>query len=312
MKELDEFYAEWDSDALYMVAHTSGSTGQPKEIHLLKSDMTASAKATNEFFGINSRSTLVCPLSLDYIAAKMMAVRARVAGAKLVMQTPSNTLNIDCETDLLAIVPSQVDSLLTQPTLSESVHNIIIGGAPLSAERRSRLINAGFNAYETYGMTETCSHVALKRITDEFFTAIAGVTFAVDDRWCLVVNVPHMSIKQVVTNDVVELHSSTAFTWLGRYDNVINTGGIKVHPEVLERKIAKIIGEGNTFFVTGVPHPMWGQLVVMAIVAEPEAIPAIEAKLSQNLDHRIMPKKIIAVDGVKRTANGKIIRQILG
>ncbi len=312
MKELDEFYAEWDSDAQYMVAHTSGSTGQPKEIHLLKSDMTASAKATNEFFGINSRSTLVCPLSLDYIAAKMMAVRARVAGAKLVMLTPSNTLNIDCETDLLAIVPSQVDSLLTQPKLSESVHNIIIGGAPLSAERRNRLINAGFNAYETYGMTETCSHVALKRITDEFFAAIAGVTFAVDDRGCLVVNVPHMSIKQVVTNDVVELHSSTAFTWLGRYDNVINTGGIKVHPEVLEREIAKIIGEGHTFFVAGVPHPIWGQQVVMAIVAEPEAIPAIEAKLSQNLDHRIMPKKIIAVDGVKRTANGKIIRQILG
>jgi O-succinylbenzoic acid--CoA ligase len=312
MTEYKDFYAEWMSDADCVVAHTSGSTGKPKEIHLPKSDMIASARATNAFFGIGRGSVLVCPLSLDYIAAKMMAVRSIIADARLVMMPPSNTLTIDGEVDLLAIVPSQVDSLLAQPHLAKAIHNIIIGGAPLSDERRKQLIAAGFNAYETYGMTETCSHVALKHIRDNAFTAIAGVTFATDSRGCLVVNVPHMSINQVVTNDVVELHGSSSFTWLGRYDNVINTGGIKVHPEVLEREIADIIGDDCIFFVTGEPHPKWGQQVVMAIVTNAANIPQIEAKLAQKLDHRVMPKKIIAVDGVKRTANGKIIRQILG
>jgi O-succinylbenzoic acid--CoA ligase len=312
MTTYTDFCKEWQSESNYMIAHTSGSTGTPKEIRLLKADMCASARATNKFFNITSDAVLVCPLSLDYIAGKMMAVRALESGAKLVLQKPSNALSIEGDVDLLAIVPSQVDSLLQQPSLSESIRNIIIGGAPLSNERRKQLIAGGFNAYETYGMTETCSHVALKHIKDDYFTAITGASFDVDDRDCLVVNVPYMSIKRVVTNDVVELHNSTSFTWLGRYDNVINTGGLKVHPEILEKQIAEIIGDDYVFFVTGIPDEKWGQQVVMAIKTTADDAKRIGKILENELDHRTMPKKIFAVEDVKRTSSGKIIRQILG
>jgi O-succinylbenzoic acid--CoA ligase len=307
-----DFYNEWLSSCNYIVAHTSGSTGAPKEIHLLKSDMVASARATNDYFGIKQGDNLVCPLSLDYIAAKMMAVRAIVADANLVLQKPSNHLCISCNTALLAIVPSQVESLLEQPELCRDIKNIIIGGAPLANESRQRLISAGYNAYETYGMTETCSHVALKHIKDDYFKAIGSVTFSLDSRGCLVVSVPHMSMQSVVTNDVVQLIDDTTFKWLGRYDNVINTGGIKVHPEILESRISELIGSEIPFYIVGAPHPKWGQQVVMVVESSQKVADNIADILRGKLDHRIMPKKIFAVQKLERTPNGKLKRQIIG
>lgn len=309
---LQEFYSEWCSDDLYVNAHTSGSTGKPKAIQLLKSDMRASAKATNEFFNVKDGDNLVCPLSLDYIAGKMMVVRAELADANLVLQTPSNQLNISCDTKLLAIVPSQVESLLSRPDLYCKIKNIIIGGAPLSDELRKRLASAGLNAYETYGMTETCSHVALRHISQYCFTAIPGATFDVDSRGCLIVNVPYMSVGRVITNDVVELVGTTSFKWLGRYDNVINSGGIKIYPETLERQIVQIIGDKYIFFIGSLPHPVWGEEIVMYIESTQEVADAVYSKLRDVLDHKLLPKKIIAVKEILRTPNGKLKRQIIG
>jgi O-succinylbenzoic acid--CoA ligase len=312
MSRYSEFYSQWQSELEYIIAHTSGSTGIPKEIRLQKCDMIASALATNKFFKINESDTLVCPLSLDYIAAKMMVVRALESNAKLILLKPSNNLSLNYECKLLSIVPSQVDSLVAHPQMSALINNVIIGGAPLSEKRRSALISCGYNAYETYGMTETCSHVALKHLKDDRFTALPGVTFTTDDRDCLVINIPYMSVKQIITNDVVKLVNKSSFIWLGRYDNVINTGGVKVHPEILEREISNIIGDKYIFYITSEQNSKWGQTVVMVIKAKRNEIEPIRVALLNNLDHKIMPKKIIAVEDVKRTSNGKIIRQILG
>lgn len=312
MNTYKDFQKEWLSDSKYMVAHTSGSTGTPKEIHLQKDDMIASAKATNEFFNIRSGDNLVCPLSLNYIAAKMMAVRAIIADANLILQKPSNDLCVNEPAKLLAIVPSQVDSLLAQPTLTDTIENIIIGGAPLSMEKREALISVGFNAYETYGMTETCSHVALKHIKDDCFTAIGNTTFELDNRGCLVINIPHLLTNRVVTNDVVTLHDERTFSWLGRIDNVINSGGIKIHPELLEKKISEIIGDRYPFYIAGMPSDKWGQEVVLVIEAEQEVADDFLRKISESMDHKFIPKKIIAVRKIQRTPNGKIIRQIVG
>jgi O-succinylbenzoic acid--CoA ligase len=312
MNSYNDFLNEWQSNGDYMIAHTSGSTGAPKEIRLLKSDMIASAKATNDFFGVRSGDNLVCPLSLNYIAAKMMAVRAIVADANLILIRPSNDLNFNCNAKILAIVPSQVDSLIAQPQLKTLIENVIIGGAPLVDEKRQELITLGYNAFETYGMTETCSHVALKHITEDSFSAVENITFDVDNRDCLIVNVPHMSIKRVITNDVVKLYDNKTFTWLGRYDNVINSGGIKIHPEVLEKQIAEILGSKYTFYIAGAPHPKWGQQVILIIEANQDTANQIMSELAIHLDHKYLPKKVIAVRKIQRTSNGKIIRQILG
>ncbi len=312
MAGLKDFAYEWLSDSDYIVAHTSGSTGTPKEILLPKADMTVSARATNQRFSITSQSTLAAPLSINYIAGKMMWVRAHEAGCNLLEMPVSNELTIDCDIDLLAIVPSQVESLLTQTDAPKKIRNLIIGGAPLSDSLRHKLIVKGFNAFLTYGMTETCSHVAISKISDEdnLFEAMPGISFATDSRGCLVINAPQYSFKQLVTNDIVNLVSPTSFIWVGRYDNIINSGGIKISPEQLEKSIKQFIDKN--FYIVGEPDNKWGQVAVMIFEGHEDEESDILQTMRTNLDHRLCPKKAIAVDKLPKTSNGKIQRKTIG
>ena len=305
----DDFMAQWLDSSLFISAHTSGSTGSPKPVSLLKSDMMASARATNAFFEIGECAIFHCPLSLDYIAVKMMAVRAFMAAGKAFFETPSNNPHfIAC--DLLAIVPSQVDALINNKDIIPLIKNIIIGGAPLSDERRHKLVECKANAFETYGMTETCSHIALKKITsndDAPFVALPGITFSLDSRGCLCAKLPHMSIKQVVTNDLAEIISSTSFRWLGRYDNIINSGGIKIIPEELEQQLRKYLEQSITFYITSAPDPKWGEKVVLVVETGENNINNIQQALDKiPSTHR--PKEIICVKNIDHTSNGKIRR----
>lgn len=307
----DSFIDEWHNDSPLIVAHTSGSTGTPKAIRLLKDDMRASARATNRFFGLGEGAVFVVPLSMNYIAAKMMAVRADVSGGYCVALSPANEFKLpDGAIDLLAIVPSQVDCLLRHSQWASRVHNIIIGGAPLSDALRKRLVHSGFNAYETYGMTETCSHVALKRIGQDFFAAVPGVLFSVDERGCLVVDVEHFAgERHFVTNDIVELVDRRHFRWLGRYDNVINSGGIKIVPEQLEERIRALVPDIDfEFIVTGRPSERWGQEVIVKAETGQCHLDEVFGPLRELLPHTHLPKAFIAVTALPRTANGKLRR----
>ena len=307
---VEEFEREWLDDKPWIEAHTSGSTGAPKAIRLLKKDMIASAMATNTFFGLGSGDTFVCPLSSDYIAGKMMAVRAWLAGGRLLMLPPANNFAFTGSCSLLAIVPSQVEGLVKNCIQVCRTANIIIGGAPLSDDRRRMLIESGLNAYETYGMTETCSHIALKHISEETFTAVGDTVFSVDGRGCLVAEVPSLSVGRVVTNDIVELTDSRHFRWRGRFDNVINTGAIKVYPEELEKMIAEILHPAYEFCIVGIPDDKWGQTV--AIVAETDALSLARdcERLRERLPHHMLPRRQYAVKALTRTANGKIKRVV--
>lgn len=311
MASVEEFMREWQSDCPYIISHTSGSTGAPKEILLLKDDMRVSARATNLRFGITQNSVLACPLSVDYIAGKMMHIRAAEAGCPIISLPVSNRLEIDCDIDLLAIVPSQVESLLTRENASEKIKNVIIGGAPLSDDLAARLCHSGINAYATYGMTETCSHVALAKITgsENIFEAMPGISFHTDDRGCLVINAPQFSFKQLVTNDIVQLISPTEFIWLGRYDNVINSGGIKIFPETLEKEIAKYID--CPFYITSEKDSKWGEVPVIVFEGDPAQEKEIIDLLRSKLDHRRCPSRSYAVEKLPLTPNGKILRKPL-
>ena len=206
---VDDFLAEWHNADDFITAHTSGSTGTPKVIHLLKSDMLASARATNARFGIGARSRGLLCLSPDYIAGKMMIVRA-----------------------LDADHPDRLARLAT----------IIGGGGPVSPELENKLADLNANAYSTYGMTETCSHIAVRRIgIDRHYTTLAPTTVSADSRGCLVARMPHLSVGEVTTNDIVDILSATEFRWRGRIDNAINSGGVKIIPEELEREIADLL-----------------------------------------------------------------------
>ena len=305
---ITEFEKEWHDDSNFINAKTSGSTGSPKPIRLLKSDMKASAIATNAFFGLGPGSVYACPLDFDYIAAKMMAVRADVVGGVVAAIPPSNNFYISYAIDLLAIVPSQADCLLRHPEWASAIKNVIIGGAPLSRKRADALVDAGFNCWQTYGMTETCSHVALRRLESSEYTALPGVTFSVDERGCLIIDAPHFAARRFVTNDIVTLLSPTTFVWHGRYDNVINSGGIKIHPEELEARIKDLLNPDFDFYITGRADEKWGQAVVLVAEAEAEILAKVEQQLSNVLDHKELPKAYESVDALPRTANGKLKR----
>lgn len=307
MATVEDFINEWRDASDYIVAHTSGSTGQPKEIRLLKSDMAASAKATNAFFGIDSRSAIGLPLSVDYIAGKMAVVRSLLAGCRLLEMPVSNELHIDSRVDLLSVVPSQVDSLLSVPT--DKIGAVIVGGAALSPSRRAALAVTGIRAFASYGMTETCSHVALCDISDssDVYRAMPGITFSADDRDCLVIEAPAFSFRRLVTNDIVELVDASSFRWRGRYDNIINSGGIKFAAEELERLYSAFIE--RPFYVTAIPDDKWGEAIAVVVEDDASVAESLLTALRHNVDHRRCPKKIIAVDSIENTSNGKIKRK---
>ena len=311
---IHNFIEEWNNSSDYVVAHTSGSTGTPKEIRLFKRDMLASAKVTNGFFGITEKSRMLLCLSPSYIAGKMMIVRSIVSGAELVFEKPSNDVLADYEGepfDLVAVVPSQVVGLLEHKERLKYVRAMLIGGSAVTSKLEKRLVALGVNAYASYGMTETCSHIALRKIgASDFFTAVGPVQFRIDERGCLCADVPHLSIKEVVTNDVVELLSPTEFRWIGRFDNVINTGGIKVYPEDVERILNKIIGD--RFYISSQPSEKWGEEIVLVLerdIIGQEEEQMLFDKMKGVLSPYQVPKKIFCLPKFEETATGKVKRK---
>lgn len=308
----EQFLNQWFNSEPYVVAQTSGSTGKPKDILLPKQQMEASAKATNSFFGLDDTSVFHCPLSASYIAGKMMLVRALVAHGTCIMEDPSNhPAFMPC--DLLAIVPTQVDHLFKHPHLAPLIKNIIIGGSALSGIRARKLVETGFHAFETYGMTETCSHVALREVatSESNFIALPGITFRLTDGSRLVINAPALGIEGLVTNDVAELTGPNQFRLLGRADNVINSGGIKLHPEVIERKIHAFAPDDfPPFYLTGIPDEKWGQALQMVVEqASAFSLTHIKSLLRHNLPPHLMPKSILILKQLPRTATGKLVRK---
>lgn len=307
---LNDLLAEWHNGKPFIEAHTSGSTGAPKAIRLPKADMIASARATNLRFGINATSKLAIPLSMDYIAGKMMAVRSIVAGGcELEVIEPSNKFAYSGSADLLSVVPSQVPHLLANAKRwTCSTQGVIVGGAPLDMALQKELADCGYKAFCSYGMTETCSHVALQPVTGkaEPMTAMPGVTFSQDHRDCLVINAPAYSWQTLVTNDVVRLVSPTEFYWLGRADNVINSGGIKIQAETLESQLAELVP--YPLMVRALPDAKWGEVVELVVAAPETARPAIEAAIKHLPDRRQIPKAVTLLPSLPTTPNGKLKR----
>lgn len=314
--EAGDFIEEWCSDCKYINAHTSGSTGKPKPIKLQKADMRASARATNTFFGIKSDSFLVSPLSTNYIAGKMMIVRAIEAGCRLHIESPSNCpLQTDYpQIALLPIVPSQLRHLQKNPHLFGLINALLIGGAQLNPIQELELSSAKICAWQSYGMTETCSHVALKRIgnKNDIYHALPGITFTSDEMDRLIIHAPEFSFKELHTNDIVDLIDIRSFRWRGRADNVINSGGIKVFPEEIEDRLTEVLGPGITFYIIPEPHTIWGQAPTLIIEKGDFDTESIKNKIvwfaKEKLSPPERPSDIIFVDRIQRTQNGKLRR----
>lgn len=311
MMTQQEFYDTWYPEE-GLVAHTSGSTGKPKEIRLPRELVERSALRTNGFFGIGQGSRLHVPLDFNYIAAKMMAIRAEMSGATLTSETPSNRpmkdMRSDEVIDLLAVVPSQMEYILDNLNNLPELRTIIIGGGVVPEAIKRRITESGLNAWETYGMTETASHIALRKVGEDWFEILEGITISQDPEGCLVIDMD--CSPSICTNDMVEMMDSRRFRILGRRDNVINTGGKKVYAEELEMSLGEI-WEGFEFAITSRPDVKWGERIVAVVascgISEEELLTLARKKIEPHL----VPKEIRFVSELPRTSNGKISRSQL-
>lgn len=307
---IGKFIAAWLNAVPTLTVKTSGSTGKPKKIALQKSQMIASAKATGTFFNTGEGTKALLCLSADYIAGKMMLVRAMVLGWHLHVVAPEKDAltQYDNDYDFVAMVPYQVHHSLKA---LQKVKILIIGGGSVSTTLQDQLKQLKTKVYETYGMTETITHIAVKAINGDqaasYFKALPEVYFSLDDRGCLVIDAPTIASQKVVTNDVVQLISATAFSWLGRYDNVINSGGVKIHPELVEEKLAPFID--LPFIITSEPDEALGERVLIACETKQ---PIDKQKLLAAFTHVApyeKPKRIITLSQFPYTETGKIKRK---
>lgn len=309
---LADFLSAWWDDRDFVVGHTSGSTGEPKRIELSKRSMCESARRTNAFFGLKRGDAILLCLSANYIAGKMMVVRAIVGGLNLYVEPAASLPNVAGRFDLVSMVPMQVHALRMSGEGEERMGRIrylLVGGSPMQRTEAEWLHSLPVKTYISYGMTETVSHVALALLeqgSEPLYEALPDVRFSTDERECLVIHADYLAGSPFVTNDVVRLHSDHSFSWLGRWDNVINTGGVKVFPEKMEKKIEGLLEV--PFYFTSETDEKFGQRVVLRIESEPFATDDLLRRLSERLTPYEMPKEVEFVPRFERTESGKVRR----
>lgn len=313
-KHIGDFLSDWLDDASTLEVKTSGSTGIPKTILLEKQQMVNSAIATGDFFDLKARHTALLCLPVEYIAGKMMLVRALILGLELDYVSPSsNPLEfVDKSYDFCAMIPLQLQNTIDK---IEQIKTLIVGGAAVSTQLKNQVQHKSTRVFETYGMTETITHVALKKVNhstdssaENNFKALLDVSFSKDKRGCLIIEASKVTSERVITNDLVRLVSDREFEWLGRYDNVINSGGIKLSPEQIEVKLTALITQ--PFFVAGLEDETLGQKLVLLVEGNSDS-GAILSKISNShlLERFEIPKAIYFLSKFATTDNGKIRRK---
>ncbi|TDQ19420.1 O-succinylbenzoic acid--CoA ligase [Algoriphagus boseongensis] len=320
-KESISFCKFWLNGTTEFNQQTSGSTGIPKTIRISRSQFLASAKGTGEFFQMGENSRILCCLNPAYIAGKMMLVRAMVWNCELVLVEPNSDPLKNCsgEFDLAAFVPLQVEGTFNNPeslAKLKSIKNLIIGGAPLSSGLKQKLISSQISAYQTYGMTETVSHIALARIEagEMLYKTLPGVIIGKDERGALWVLSEMGGPEKIQTNDRIELFSPNSFHWLGRVDFVINSGGIKHFPEELEQKIEPLVDKyfpNSRFFIFGESDEKLGEKIVLLVERKENQKSAIDLleDLKNVLNKYEIPKAIYLRTEFAETPTGKIDRK---
>lgn len=318
-KEIAIFLLELFDEKDFVIVKTSGSTGNPKEIKLLKTQMIKSAQLTGQFFNLRENDNALLCLPVKYIAGKMMLVRAIVLGLNLITIEPnSNPLTTlkSNKIQFAAFIPLQLINSLSKLEKLNQIEKLIVGGAEFPENLKDKVQNLQTEIYETYGMTETATHIALKRINGEKkqdnFNALEGIEFETDKRNCLKINAVKVFGKIFTTNDIVELKSKTEFKLLGRFDNVINSGGIKISPEILEAKIKNHIKEN--FIISSINDEKLGEKLVLLLerkTIDNQEKENIFAELKMELNKYEIPKEIYCLEEFPRTENGKIKRKEL-
>lgn len=312
---VQDFTTEFLSSSTYIEVQTSGSTGKPKKMLVEKARMLASARMTCDFLGLKEGDKALLCMNLDYIAGKMMVVRAIERGLELIEQAPSGHPLSAPETekiDFLAIVPLQLYNTLSVPEETRRlshIANVIVGGGAVDAEIEAQLRSYPNAIWSTYGMTETLSHVAMRRLSgneaSDYYVPMPGVTLSQDAEGCLVIDAPHLCAEQLVTNDIVEMLPDMRFHVLGRRDNVICSGGVKLQIEQIEQFLKPYLSA--PYIITKVPDAKFGEIVVLLTEGDEREVNSICSNIKW-YDKYACPKCVKHVETIPMTETGKPAR----
>lgn len=317
------FIKNWMEGSENFIQQTSGSTGEPKSITITRQQMIASAKLTEVALKLSSADTALVCLDPAYIAGKMMLVRSFVTNMKIVAISPSSNpllyLPPDVKIDFAAVVPLQLTEIFQAKNGSRlnDIRKTIVGGAAISIELLKKLSSLRCEIFATYGMTETVSHIALQSLNgpyqSDFFVPLPGVKIDKDDRGCLVLQVPFLA-DEIVTNDLVDIRDASHFKWVGRVDNIINSGALKIIPEKIESEISKVLvdlGEACSVLVTSLPDNRLGNKIICLIEGDLDQseIEKVKEKLASVLSPYEVPKAYFSVEMFVYTSSGKFDRR---
>ena len=347
---LEDFLSEWNNDSDRVLVHTSGSTGKPKPMMVEKKRMLNSARITCDFLGLKPGDSALLCMSLDYIAGKMVVVRSIERHLHLISVSPSghplknidlkdvNGKDVNGEITFAAMVPMQVYNTLQVPEERERLthfRHLIIGGGAIDAslEKELQALSGNIAIWSTYGMTETLSHIALRRINgaeaSEWYQPFDSVKISQTDEGCLVIDAPLVCAETLVTNDIVEIEpyiynkvenhnkvEKTRFRIKGRKDNVICSGGIKIQIEEVEEFLKPHLEK--PFMLAKKKDEKFGEIAVL--LTEDEDLKKVEAtirrllsgksddsnKSSESKSHKYwIPREFRYVEHLPLTETGK-------
>ncbi len=317
-KKLYQFLLDWfDPSNDFILQKTSGSTGSPKNIKIPKDKMINSALMTGRYFNLMKEQNALLCLSTDYIGGKMMVIRAMVWGMNLICLEPSNHCldklqHLD-EIAFAAMVPSQLFHSHFHPKF-HNINKVIVGGAPVSDDLLLRIADCSTEVYATYGMTETVSHIALRKLNgsqaSDVYTVLPDIKINLQENDCLAIDAPKLNDEYVLTRDLIEIVTDDSFRYLGRLDNVVNSGGVKIIPEQVEEKLRDLIKA--PFIVGGRADAVLGEHLVLLIEAEllsADVRAEILANSKVLLSKYEIPKAVVALPEFVRTETGKLRRR---
>ena len=311
---LEKFLEEWNNPSEFVEVKTSGSTGEPKRMMVEKRRMLNSARITCDFLGLKKGDTALLCMSTDYIAGKMMVVRSIERGLNLISVEPSGhplAARENLEFSFAAMVPMQVYNSLQVPEEKErlmAIRHLIIGGGAIDEVMEAELRTFPHAVWSTYGMTETLSHIALRRISgpeaSEWYMPFPTVKLSTTDEGCLVIDAPEVCAQTLITNDIVELKSDGRFRIRGRKDNVICSGGIKIQIEEVEQILKKYMRV--PYIISKRKDEKFGEIVVLLTEGDTAEAQTI---CEQVLPKYHQPKVYLHVNQIPLTETGKPARK---
>ncbi len=323
---LQQFLSEWNSPSATVTVHTSGSTGTPKPMEVEKRRMLASARITCDFLGLRPGDTALLCMPLDYIAGKMVVVRSLERRLQLVSVQPDGHPLSDASLGqyarqlhaspdggltFAAMVPLQVYNSLRVPEEArrlKAVRQLIIGGGAIDDELSRQLRTFPHAVWSTYGMTETLSHIALRRLSgpgaSEWYTPFDTVAVSLNTDGCLVIDAPLVHEGTLITHDRAVINAQGQFRILGRLDNVIDTGGIKVQAEEVEAALKPVLRA--PFMITRAKDPKFGEAIVL-LTEHPDP-DSLKDACRQVLPHYWLPRHYLHIDHLPLTGTGKPAR----